>query len=131
VADLILQEQSPKRLMDVRGKVYELLSHCIPATVVLRVSVSVSSAKNANSARFLRCPLERQTVTDRLVEKVDDELKPQIIHWASHYVGERRELNRRAPSNRGLFPFPPGRHRNSACNRAQRRYTTSRRTLQR
>jgi replication factor C subunit 3/5 len=41
VADLILQEQSPKRLMDVRGKVYELLSHCIPATVVLRVSVLV------------------------------------------------------------------------------------------
>jgi DNA polymerase III delta prime subunit len=90
-----------------------------------------SSAKCQGPARCPEIPLQRQTVTDRLVEKVDDELKPQIIHWASHYVGERRELNRRAPSNRGLFPFPPGRHRNSACNRAQRRYTTSRRTLQR
>jgi replication factor C subunit 3/5 len=38
VADAILQEQSPQRLLDVRAKLYELLSHCIPPAVVLKVS---------------------------------------------------------------------------------------------
>jgi replication factor C subunit 3/5 len=38
VGDSILQEQSAQRLLEVRGKVYELLSHCIPPTVVLKVS---------------------------------------------------------------------------------------------
>jgi replication factor C subunit 3/5 len=38
VGDLILGEQSAQRLLEVRGKVYELLSHCIPPTVVLKVS---------------------------------------------------------------------------------------------
>lgn len=28
-----------------------------------------------------------QTVAERLVEKVDDTLKEQIIHWAAYYVG--------------------------------------------
>lgn len=37
VADLILQEQSPQRLLEVRAKLYELLSHCIPPAVVLKV----------------------------------------------------------------------------------------------
>ena len=37
VADLIIQEQTPGRVMEVRGKLYELLSHCIPATVILKV----------------------------------------------------------------------------------------------
>jgi hypothetical protein len=34
---MIIQEQTPQRVMDVRAKLYELLSHCIPATVVLKV----------------------------------------------------------------------------------------------
>lgn len=37
VADLIIQEQSPARVMEVRAKFYELLSHCIPPTVILKV----------------------------------------------------------------------------------------------
>lgn len=37
VADLIVQEQTPARVMEVRAKFYELLSHCIPPTVVLKV----------------------------------------------------------------------------------------------
>lgn len=40
VADLILQEQSPQRLLDVRAKIYELLSHCIPPAVVLKVRLA-------------------------------------------------------------------------------------------
>ena len=38
VADLIVAEQSPARVMEVRSKFYELLSHCIPPTVILKVS---------------------------------------------------------------------------------------------
>jgi replication factor C subunit 3/5 len=38
VADSILQEQSAQKLLEVRGKLYELLSHCIPPTMVMKVS---------------------------------------------------------------------------------------------
>jgi replication factor C subunit 3/5 len=34
---MIVQEQTPQRVMDVRTKFYELLSHCIPPTVILKV----------------------------------------------------------------------------------------------
>ncbi|ORY28295.1 P-loop containing nucleoside triphosphate hydrolase protein [Naematelia encephala] len=61
VADLILQEQSAPKLLEVRGKLYELLSHCIPPTVILK------------------------TIAERIVDKVDDTLKPQIVHWAAYY----------------------------------------------
>jgi replication factor C subunit 3/5 len=38
VADLIVSEQSPAKVMEVRSKFYELLTHCIPPTVILKVS---------------------------------------------------------------------------------------------
>lgn len=38
VAAAIMKEQSAQRLLEVRGKIYELLSHCIPPGVVLKVS---------------------------------------------------------------------------------------------
>lgn len=37
VADLIVGEQTPARVMEVRAKFYELLSHCIPPTIILKV----------------------------------------------------------------------------------------------
>ena len=40
VADLIMSEQTPAKVMEVRGKFYELLSHCIPPTVILKVRES-------------------------------------------------------------------------------------------
>lgn len=39
VAERIMSDQSPERLYEVRGMLYELLVHCIPANVVLSVSV--------------------------------------------------------------------------------------------
>ncbi len=48
VADLILQEQTPQRVMDVRAKVYELLSHCIPPTVVMKVNDTLLTATVIN-----------------------------------------------------------------------------------
>lgn len=43
VADMIIAEQSPAQVMAVRTKLYELLSHCIPPTVILKVSASRSA----------------------------------------------------------------------------------------
>jgi replication factor C subunit 3/5 len=62
VADMIVQEQSPDRVMAVRAKFYELLTHCIPPTVIMK------------------------TVADRVVERVDEPLKADIMHWAAIYV---------------------------------------------
>ena len=44
VADLIVAEQSPARVLEVRTKLYELLSHCIPPTVILKVCPCVQSS---------------------------------------------------------------------------------------
>ncbi|XP_014664607.1 PREDICTED: replication factor C subunit 3-like [Priapulus caudatus] len=35
-ANMIVQEQSPKRLFEVRGRLYELLSHCIPSDIIIK-----------------------------------------------------------------------------------------------
>jgi len=45
VADLIVGEQTPARVMEVRAKFYELLSHCIPPTIILKVNNSVATLK--------------------------------------------------------------------------------------
>lgn len=37
IADEIMGEHSPARILQVRAKLYDLLSHCIPATSVLKV----------------------------------------------------------------------------------------------
>uniref|UniRef100_A0A183B1V7 Replication factor C subunit 3 n=1 Tax=Echinostoma caproni TaxID=27848 RepID=A0A183B1V7_9TREM len=37
-ASAILSEQSPRKIMEVRNRLYELLCHCIPADVIMRVS---------------------------------------------------------------------------------------------
>ncbi|KAF8529864.1 P-loop containing nucleoside triphosphate hydrolase protein [Gautieria morchelliformis] len=67
VADLIIQEQTPQRVMDVRVKIYELLAHCIPPTTILK------------------------TVADRVVERVDESLKADIMHWAAIYEVRMRQ----------------------------------------
>merc|ERR1719361_3000379 len=36
IARLIIEEQSPKRMMLVRKKVYELLTNCVPPEVVMK-----------------------------------------------------------------------------------------------
>ncbi|KIW06285.1 replication factor C subunit 5 [Verruconis gallopava] len=61
IADDIIAERTPARILQVRAKLYDLLSHCIPATLVLK------------------------TLTFKLIPKVDDELKSEIIKWSAHY----------------------------------------------
>jgi replication factor C subunit 3/5 len=45
IAREIVEEHSPARILSVRSKMYDLLSHCIPATTVLKVSHSFGSGK--------------------------------------------------------------------------------------
>ncbi|KAF7312524.1 AAA domain-containing protein [Mycena indigotica] len=61
IANLIVTEQTPARVMEIRTKFYELLSHCIPPTVIIK------------------------TVAEALVTQVDEPLKPEIMHWAAFY----------------------------------------------
>ena len=52
VADSIMKEQTPQKLLEVRGKVYELLSHCIPPGVVLKVSEQSESLEDDQNGRI-------------------------------------------------------------------------------
>ncbi|KAL4867711.1 hypothetical protein BDV12DRAFT_117444 [Aspergillus spectabilis] len=61
VAEEILAERSPARLLQIRAKLYDLLTHCIPATTILK------------------------TLTFKLIAKVDDTLKPEVIKWSAFY----------------------------------------------
>lgn len=36
----IVEEQSPKRLLEVRERIYELLTHCIPSEVIFKVCLT-------------------------------------------------------------------------------------------
>ena len=37
VANDIIKEHSPQQILVVRAKLYDLLTHCIPATMILKV----------------------------------------------------------------------------------------------
>ncbi|OLL25493.1 Replication factor C subunit 5 [Neolecta irregularis DAH-3] len=61
IADEMIREQSPQAILKVRGMMYELLTHCIPASIILK------------------------TLLFQLLTKTDDSLKAEVIHWASFY----------------------------------------------
>lgn len=61
IAQEILAEQSPQRLLDIRSKLYALLTNCIPASVIIK------------------------TLSSELMKKCDDELKHEVVKWAAHY----------------------------------------------
>lgn len=60
-ADLILSDPSPHNLLAVRSKLYELLVHAIPPTLILK------------------------HLTDNLVKKVDTQVKASIVQKAAFY----------------------------------------------
>ncbi|CAD5332861.1 unnamed protein product [Arabidopsis thaliana] len=66
IATDMMKEQSPKKLFQVRGKVYELLVNCIPPEVILK--------------RLLH----------ELLKKLDSELKLEVCHWAAYYEHRMR-----------------------------------------
>ncbi|XP_071909944.1 replication factor C subunit 3 [Coffea arabica] len=66
IASDIMKEQSPKRLFQVRGKLYELLTNCIPPEIILK--------------RLLY----------ELLKKLDSELKHEVSYWAAYYEHRMR-----------------------------------------
>ena len=73
-ADLIVSEQSPARLLEVRGRLYELLVHAIPASVIFK------------------------TLTQYLVARVDASLRASIVQKAAFYVCMRRSEKTLTPA---------------------------------
>mmetsp|Transcript_32993 Transcript_32993/g.98215 ORF Transcript_32993/g.98215 Transcript_32993/m.98215 type:complete len:356 (-) Transcript_32993:39-1106(-) len=67
VASDILSEQSPRRLYQVRGKLYELLANCVPAELIIK------------------------TLLFELLKKLDEELKVEAVHWAAFYEHRLQE----------------------------------------
>ncbi|KAI8321322.1 P-loop containing nucleoside triphosphate hydrolase protein [Martensiomyces pterosporus] len=61
IANSALQKQTPAQLMAVRKQFYEVLTHCIPASTILK------------------------TVALQLVDGVDQKLKPEVVRQAAFY----------------------------------------------
>ncbi len=61
VASEIMAEHSPARILQVRAKLYDLLTHCIPPTTILK------------------------TLTFKLIPMIDDALKADVIKWSAFY----------------------------------------------
>lgn len=61
IAREIMDEHTPARILQVRAKLYDLLTHCIPATTILK------------------------TLTFKLVALIDDALKGEVIRWSAFY----------------------------------------------
>lgn len=61
IANQIVEERSPARLLVVRSELYDLLSHCIDPTTIIK------------------------TLTWKLIPKTEDVLKPEVIKWAAYY----------------------------------------------
>ena len=61
LASEISNEQSPKRLMAAREKLYELLINCIPAQIILK------------------------TLVMELLPTLDDSIKGEVVMWAAFY----------------------------------------------
>ncbi|KAJ3670927.1 hypothetical protein LUZ60_008353 [Juncus effusus] len=66
IASDIMKEQSPKKLYEVRQKLYELLVNCIPPVIILKKLLT------------------------ELLRKLDSELKHEVCHWAAHYEHKMR-----------------------------------------
>lgn len=61
LANLIRTEQSPEKLLEARSMIYELLVHLIPPSILI------------------------MNLTKALLVKIDDVLRPDIIHFAAFY----------------------------------------------
>ncbi|TLD33142.1 hypothetical protein PspLS_00857 [Pyricularia sp. CBS 133598] len=61
IAKEIMEEHTPARILQVRAKLYDLLTHCIPPTTILK------------------------TLTFKLIPLIDDDLKVEVIKWSAFY----------------------------------------------
>lgn len=56
-----MEEHTPARILLVRAKLYDLLTHCIPATTILK------------------------TLTFKLLPLVDDAIKADVVKWSAFF----------------------------------------------
>jgi replication factor C subunit 3/5 len=61
IAREVMEQHTPAQVLVVRAKLYDLLSHCIPATTILK------------------------TLTFKLLPMIDDALKADVIKWSAFY----------------------------------------------
>jgi len=59
---MILKEQSPAKLFQIRDMFYELLSNCIPANIII------------------------ERLTKELLKSLDDQLKYEVVYWAVLHI---------------------------------------------
>lgn len=100
IADDIMAEHTPAQILIVRAKLYDLLSHCIPPTTILKV-------------RFDRTLIRMdwltvQTLTFKLIPKMDDALKGDVIKWSAFYEHRVRtgSVSHTPPSTNALLMSP-------------------------
>jgi replication factor C subunit 3/5 len=67
MANDIVNDRTPTRILAVRAQMYDLLTHCIPATNIIK------------------------TLAFKLVELVDDDLKGEVILFAATYESRIKE----------------------------------------
>lgn len=80
IAKEMIEERSPARILQVRAKLYDLLTHCIPATTILKVCDSYDIDRKGHLADpFV------QTLTFKLMPKIDDVLKADVVKWSAFY----------------------------------------------
>ncbi|KAK9247249.1 P-loop containing nucleoside triphosphate hydrolase protein [Lipomyces tetrasporus] len=61
IVDIVIQERNATGILKARTKFYDLLSHCIPAGIILK------------------------TLLFKLLDRVDAGLKPEVVYWAAFY----------------------------------------------
>jgi hypothetical protein len=61
IADDIIKEHSPSQILAVRAKFYDLLTHCIPASTILK------------------------TLAFELIKRVDPDVRSEVVTWAAFY----------------------------------------------
>ena len=82
IAEDIVTERSPARILQVRAKLYDLLTHCIPATTILKVGFQPLPLPDSSVLNMIRPP---QTLTFKLIPKVDAAVQGEIVKWSSFY----------------------------------------------
>ncbi len=105
VGKIVCEEQSPARLQVVRGKLYELLSNCVPPEIIIKVRgnthehhtahrIMCAACTHVMTGHHQFCPVNmrtscacsHQTLTDSLLKRVDDNIKHEIVQLAADYV---------------------------------------------
>ena len=75
-ADQIVQEQSPRRVSEIRNRLYELISHCIPPEVIKRLRTLEFNI----ALQVIFVGLQRE-----LAKNCDGELKTELCQMAAFY----------------------------------------------